>query len=205
MGWVGRDLKDNPFIFNFFFLATLFQAQSRILCGVKHHFNPTAQLAGRGTPQPAAGTDRYSLARLFPPPATNESGRWPPMRAADGSPSRLAPFAPADAARGESEAVGGRGLRRGGRRGGGSARRSPAAGGGAGRGDARHADHALLPLPMGALGALLGRAHPPHRAPPPPLPLLLHLLLLRRPFGASGSSAAQAGAPRGARLPQDRK
>ncbi|XP_075627828.1 biotin--protein ligase isoform X2 [Balearica regulorum gibbericeps] len=44
---------------------------------------------------------------------------------------------------------------------------------------------------MGALGALLGRAHPPHRAPPPPLPLLLHFLLLRRYLGAPGSAAAQ--------------
>lgn len=58
---------------------------------------------------------------------------------------------------------------------------------------------------MGALGASLGRAHPPHRAPPPPLPLLLHLLLLRRPAGAPGSAAAQAGAARGASLPQDRE
>lgn len=164
---------------------------------------PTQQhaLADHEAPQPAARTDRYSLAHLLPPPATNQSGLWQPIRSADGSPSRFAPFSLADGARGESKAVGGRG----GRRGGGSARRSPAGGGGAGRGEARHADHALLPLPMGALGALLGRTHPPHRAPPPPLPLLLHLLLLRRPCGASGSSSAQAGTARRASLPQDRK
>lgn len=56
---------------------------------------------------------------------------------------------------------------------------------------------------MGALGTLLGSAHPPHRAPPTPLPLLLHLLLLRRHPAAS--AAAQEGAARGASLPQDRE
>lgn len=90
---------------------------------------PTQQhaLADREAPQPAARTDRYSLAHLLPPPATNQSGLWQPIRSADGSPSRFAPFSLADGARGESKAVGGRG----GRRGGGSARRSPAGGGGA--------------------------------------------------------------------------